>query len=292
VCKYEMCNRLHRLYHYDGKSSMGILEGDRQGIPEQVKALADCKAMIESKYFQHCSSSIPFQKTTHWIGQIVLAKQTLLTQYPLFHSCCRSTPISRDLRDELFETSCKILEMNDEITNDPECSAWTWMLQTYIHWHPVAFLLNELCETPQHPQSGRAWRAVDKGITNPHGLVPEANQALWRPLRGLLERAKLAAEKSSPRNYFENRSTISGVSDENCNIPISVSSEIPFQQSSGLPMFIPQSLVPSNNTMIAFDLQTPFATMTDFMPGGSDAQFDMNSWWMDSELTTQNSTGL
>lgn len=100
--QYQLCNRLHRLYHHEGKSSMGPLQGDRKEIPELAQALADCRSIIRSKHLQYCSESIPFQKVTLWVGQIILAKQSLLVQYPLFHSSCRSTPISKDLRDELL----------------------------------------------------------------------------------------------------------------------------------------------------------------------------------------------
>lgn len=292
LIRYEMCNRLHRLYNHDGKSSMGIMQGDRQGIPEQAKVLADCRDMIQSKYLQHCSPSIPFQKTILWVGQIILSKQNLLAQYPLFHNSCRSMAISSDLREELFDSSCKILEMSDEIINDPETSAWTWMLQSYVHWHPVAFLLNELCKTPQHPQANRAWSAIDKELAHPHGLSPEANKALWRPLRGLHERARLAAEAASPRNYFELPPTTSTILDGAYALPLSAPSEISFQQPSSLPTFGPESLLASSDdTVMAFDLQTPFATMTDFMPGGSNIQFDMDSWWINNDLTLPNTTG-
>jgi hypothetical protein len=265
---------------------MGIFEGDKEEMPQQAKSLADCRSMIQTKYLQHCSPSIPFQKVTLWVGRIILLKQSLLSQYPLFHSSCRSTPISGDLRNELFETSCEILELTAEIVSDPETFPWTWMLQTYIHWHPVAFLLNELCATPQHPQSARAWSAIDKAYASPHGLSPEANQALWRPLRGLLEKAQKATQRASP-GYTDSVSPMSAYS------ATAYVSEISSQQQNDLAMFMPDSsLPPPGDGQMAFDLQTPFATMTDFITNTSDPQFDVEAWWMENDNMMPVTTGL
>jgi hypothetical protein len=216
-----------------------------------------------------------------------------MAQYPLFHSSSRSAPISKDLRDELFETSCKILELTDWLVDDPEMSPWTWMLQTYVHWHPVAFLLNELCTAPQHPQSTRAWGAIKKTLEKPRGLTPEANQALWRPLRGLLERAKAMTQHVSPEMFYENVATTSDLSGESFTVPSTAAFDVPVQQSSNVPMFIPcESLAPPDGSFMAVDLLTPFATMTDFMTDGSNVQFKLNDpWWIDNDITMPNGTG-
>ena len=272
---------------------MGILQGERQGVLEQTNIVAECKSLLESKYLRYCSPSIPFQRTTLGIGQIVLAKQSLMAQYPLFHSSSRSAPISKDLRDELFETSCKILELTDGLVNDPETSPWTWMLQTYVHWHPVAFLLNELCTAPQHPQSARAWGAIEKNLEKPRGLTPEANQVLWRPLRGLLERAKAMTQHVSPDMFYENMATTRELSAESFTVPSTAAFDVPAQQSSNVSMFMPcESLAPPDGGLMAVDLLTPFATMTDFMTDSSNIQFKLNNpWWIDNDLTMLNGTG-
>jgi hypothetical protein len=136
-------------------------------VPEWTKALADCRALVQSKYLQYCSPTIPFHKVVLMISRIILEKQALLAQYPLFHYRHRSAPISSQLRDELVQKSCKILEMSEEVVKDLSTTAWTWMLQTYVHWHPVVFLLTELCRTPLHPQTARAWRATTANSRSP-----------------------------------------------------------------------------------------------------------------------------
>ena len=177
--------------------------------------------------------------------------------------------------------------MTDEIIHDPKTSAWTWMLQTYMHWHPVAFLLNELCATTQHPQSSRAWSAIEKAYANPHGLSPEANQALWRPLQGLLERAKTMTQRTFPGSYFRSVSSEPEVPADRF-----AQWEASARQPSNPPISTPDpSVAPQGDTVTAFDLPTPIATMTDFMAGGPSFQFDMDSWWVDSGLTMPNTIG-
>lgn len=266
---------------------MGILQGDRERVAEQTSAVDECKSLIESKYLRFCSPSIPFQRISLRVGQIILAKQSLVAQYPLFHSSSRSGPIAKDLRDVLFETSCKILEWTDEAINDPETSAWSWMLQTYVHWHPVAFLLNELCAAPQHTQSARAWSAIEKAFENRHGLTPEANHAIWRPLRGLLERAKAITQHVSPEMFCDSIAPMPAIPGDSFNVPSSAAFDLSAQQSTNMPIFLSgELLAPPDNSLMAVDLQTQFTTMTDFM---TNVQFDLNDpWWTNTNLTIPN----
>jgi hypothetical protein len=98
-----------------------------------AQLLVEFKSSIETKFLRHCQPSDPFQRTALKVGQIILGKQSLISQYPQFHKGRRSSPLSKSLTDVLFATSCEILEHSHEIITDPETTAWTWMLQTYVH---------------------------------------------------------------------------------------------------------------------------------------------------------------
>jgi len=76
-------------------------------------------------------------------------------------------------------------------------------------------------------------------------------------------------------------------------VPSTAAFDIAAQKSSNAPMFMPgESLVPPDDILMKVDLQTPFATMTDFMTDGPNVQFDLNdAWWMSTDLTVPNAAG-
>lgn len=90
--------------------------------------------------------------------------------------------------------------------DDEESAPWSWLLQTYVHWHPVAYLLSEICAGLEGEKMGRAWGIIDVAMRDFHGLSPKGNENLWRPLRGLFERAK----SCTPWFAFAASSNISG----------------------------------------------------------------------------------
>jgi hypothetical protein len=265
---------------------MGILTGDTQQYPEQSKAVAECQSIIKRKYLQQCDMSIPYQRITYIVGITILAKLSLIAQYPMFRSSNRSVPISDELKESLFNISCDILEHTDKAINDPEIRGWAWMIQTYVNWHPVAYILNELRTTPNHHQSVRAWRAIAVEYTNSHGLTFEANLALWRPLRGLLEHAKLARQRAGLDMYVQYITPTGTSAFTNISALPMVSPEV------NEPTFTPdENLMPGDESLMTLDLTTPFATMTDFMtdfPGPYDGSQD---WWMGGDLTMPNEMG-
>ena len=124
---------------------MGVFTGDIEQVQEQAKDLENCKLFIEEKYFNHCSISIPLQKTALNIGRLMFAKLFLIVQYPQIRSRTSSLP-----KSELFDASCNILEWTNELITDSETRPFSFLLQAYVHWHPVAFLLKELVERLEH----------------------------------------------------------------------------------------------------------------------------------------------
>lgn len=283
-----MTHRLHTFApHTGGRSSMGILTGDTQQSPEQSKAVSDFQLLLKNKYLQQCDISNPFQRVTYYVGSTILGKMSLIANYPMFHSSNRSVPISDEVKEALFNTSCEILENTDKAINDPETRGWSWMLQTYVHWHPVAYILNELRTTPAHHGSTRAWRAIEIAYSNPHGLTFEANLSIWRPLRGLLERAKLAREKAGLDMYVQY---------------VTPSGSSAYTNITALPMVSPgvveprfspeEGLMPSDESLMALDLSTPFATMADFMTGVPMRYDGSQDWWMGGNMTMPNDMNL
>jgi len=196
MSKFEICSRLHNFGFRNGRPSMGILAGDVDRVQDQSASLHDCQSFIQEKYFQHCSRSDAFQSNTLRIGTIMLSKLSLIIQCPLFRNSTVEA-ISIDLRNLLFDLSCEIITSSHDLIQDEQTAPWSWLLQTYVHWHPVAYLLSEICTGLPENKMRRAWNMVNMATKEFHGLSPKGIQNLWHPLRSLFERARSSTPQLS-----------------------------------------------------------------------------------------------
>jgi hypothetical protein len=101
------------------------------------------------------------------------------------------------MRGLLFDLSCEIIISSHELNQDEQTARWSWLLQTCVHWHPVAYLLSEICAGLQGEKLRKAWNTINIGMADYHGLSDKGNENLWRPLRGLFERAKSATPQEA-----------------------------------------------------------------------------------------------
>lgn len=254
---------------------MGILSGHKQDVGQISQAIADCRADLEQQYLQYCSPKIPVQKVALKVARVMLNKLDLVVQYPLFQRG-NSSQIPEDLKKKLSIVSCGIIEQTNELFEDPGTAPLSWLFQIYIHWHPVAFLLNEICEASQPSEHLlRSWKAVNLALTGPHGLDEEEDAVLYKPMETLISRARAKMQSlglhdptNEPRDLMQQ------------------SNEYSLKQeqlgSSG-----ETNLVPSYNPLgdagfygNEFDLYQPMMTMNDFIPANPEMQMGYDeSWW-------------
>lgn len=164
------------------------------------------------------------------------------------------------------------------------------MVQTYVHWHPVAYILNELCADPKHEHVEKAWRIIDMAYRNPHGVPPEANIATWKPLRGLLERAQAARTKAGLDLSLQYMTPSSIPAAE---IPTAMPVQILSIETGSDYMPLPiENLVPADESLMAFDLSTPYTTMSNFMTREADQYPVDPSWWMNGDIAMPNNPNM
>lgn len=173
---------------------MGDLTGSRQDVLSQCLLLRECKELLETKYFKHCSPNIPLQWMALKLGHRVILKLSLVIQCPLFHinGHKSSDHLSPMMIDQLTAISCEIIESQHLAICNPEISGWSWILQTHIHWHPVAYLLNLICcSSKSSDQLQRAWTAVNYAFEDCLGLTEVDHRAIWKPLESLVVKCRV-----------------------------------------------------------------------------------------------------
>jgi hypothetical protein len=245
---------------------MGIFTGNMDQVRDHYTALSECGDLIETRFFQYCSPSVPIQRAVLHIAKIMLAKLSLIVQYPLFHNNPTSNDVSEELRKTLYNISCEIIQWSHAEIHDRETSSWSWLLQTYVHWHPVAYLLNYLCTNPEPYENSRAWDAVEIAIHDPHGLSPEGNLAIWNPLRSLYSKAKAASSTSGDILGNPSMSALEVSADAAGSTP-----------ALDLPTITQEE---EKDSLSLLDFR-PFTTLDDFVMETTDLQGDFD-WWSEN----------
>ncbi|KAF5579843.1 bikaverin cluster-transcription factor [Fusarium pseudocircinatum] len=206
--------KLGRMRHKQNKAS------DDGGTPrvddtsDSPKTLAqELESRLRDKYLPICDTSVPFQLLSSAVAQIILGRFWLITQYSVVsrekdvdgrNTSTQFPPtpntagqLENKVRDELFQTSIKILEVSGMLLTSKEIIQFTWYSKTHIQWGAMAFVLSELCARPQSPQCDQAWDCVTtvyEGWKVDESRQDETRLALWRPIKRLMAKARYVKE--------------------------------------------------------------------------------------------------
>ncbi|KAF9773516.1 Bikaverin cluster transcription factor bik5 [Fusarium sp. DS 682] len=206
--------KLGRLRHKQGKDSDDSITSKADENSDSPKSLIQVlETRLRDKYLPICDTSVPFQLLSSAVAQIILGRFWLITHYSVvarekgsdgnsmsgqFPSTPNSTgQLENKMRDELFQTSIKILEVSGMLLTNKEIIQFTWYSKTHIQWGAMAFVLSELCARPQSPQCDQAWDCVTTvydGWRVDENKQDETRLALWRPIKRLMAKARYVKE--------------------------------------------------------------------------------------------------
>lgn len=101
--------------------------------------------------------------------------------------------ISVATRDKLFISCIEVIELWYFVGRYERTAKWRWLLQTYIQWHALIFILTQLCIRPaSDPNFRRGWRAVDSiHVELSMGSSNRQRGMLRKHVRALLAKAKV-----------------------------------------------------------------------------------------------------
>ncbi|KAJ6102967.1 hypothetical protein N7486_005394 [Penicillium sp. IBT 16267x] len=123
---------------------------------KRVSLVSDLQRTLEGKYLKYCDWSDPFFKVCQTVARLTIARTWLVLYYPLIQkkSHCELLP---GIRDKLFFTSLKVLELSQLLLTDPQVSHLSWHSKAHVQWHAVPFLLSEICSRAPSADCDRAW---------------------------------------------------------------------------------------------------------------------------------------
>lgn len=161
---------------------------DRIGLEERKKIIEDWHNTLNEKYIKYCDMQIPIQWSCATVARLMVAKLWLIVHHPFMKE--NLPTLSPEDRNRILLTSIEVIEFTHLIVTSESTARWSWLFGTYIQWHPIAFVLAELCVRPHCPGTDRAMLAVDSVFDDWQQKSVAKKAALWRPLLKLYKKAK------------------------------------------------------------------------------------------------------
>jgi hypothetical protein len=144
---------------------------------------------------------VPLYWVAATVARLITAKLSLIL-YSSLTSPGKPNTLSQDTRDRLFMASIEIIEYSRALDDESSTKQWGWLFQTYIQWHAIAYILEELCTRSNSTIVERAWRAIDS-VSGDWGsaFTHTKSGMLWKPLKKLMSRARQHRSRQSRAAY-------------------------------------------------------------------------------------------
>lgn len=132
-------------------------------LRQKEEMIEECEYKIQTTYLRYCQEGEPI----HWLAKHVshvLITEKWLKLYGGLPISSTMSPRIQAKRDSLFLTAVDIVDMLRNQDLEPEAQRWKWLLNAYLHYIPLAFILTELCHRRDSQLVDRAWRVVERAI--------------------------------------------------------------------------------------------------------------------------------
>ena len=139
-----------------------LLEGDlSQGQKE--KMINECSIKMQMDHLRYCDNSQPI----HWLAQHISYVMISEMWIKLYNDEWLSNNFSSGIhvtRNQILLTAIDIVDTPRRLEAEPQAKRWKWLLPAYLQYHPLAFLLNELCHGQQSDILERTWTVTENAF--------------------------------------------------------------------------------------------------------------------------------
>lgn len=139
-----------------------LLEGDLSQSQKE-RMINECGFKIQRDHLRHCDNSQPI----HWLAQHVSYVMISEMWIKLYNDEWLSNNSSSGIhvtRNQILLTAIDIVDTPRRLEAEPQAKRWKWLLTAYLQYHPLAFLLNELCHSQQSDTLERAWTVTENAF--------------------------------------------------------------------------------------------------------------------------------
>ena len=154
-----------------------------------------CQQRIKDKYLRHCNITVPAQRYTMLVADVMIATMWLWTYRPLQKR--RDSPnLVTISRAWILDISVDVMEKANQIPNDSSSRPFSWIATIWVQWHALAVMVAELCVQTEGPSVERAWNVLDVVFDETARHVADSDKGrLWRPIKKLMKKAQSVRTK-------------------------------------------------------------------------------------------------
>jgi hypothetical protein len=137
-----------------------ILKDLTSSISGHSGSPSETHELSETSDLRHCDNSQPI----HWLAQHVSYVMISEMWIKLYNDEWLSNNASSGIhvtRNQILLTAIDIVDTPRRLEAEPQAKRWKWLLTAYLQYHPLAFLLNELCHSQQSDTLERAWAVTE-----------------------------------------------------------------------------------------------------------------------------------
>lgn len=158
----------------------------------KISLVRDMQHTLEQKYLRHCTSGGSLFEVCETVVRLTIARTWLVLYCPLSQPRNATEPPT-GIKDWLFSTSLRVLELTTKLLTDPLISQWRWHSKTHVQWHAAVFALSEICSRPPSNECDRAWGYVQTLYNTWEEKNNKGN--IWVPIKRLMAKAQQTREK-------------------------------------------------------------------------------------------------
>lgn len=160
-------------------------------IPQKLAMIDNCERRIASTYLCHCDDTLAI----HWLARHVSHVLVMELRFKLLRrepqsdfNLPRQHPTAHSVQYDLFRKAMDIVDTPRRIVMEPQAKHWSWLLTAYMQFHPLSFLLSELCYRHGSEDVDKAWDIAERALLRRRENDTSKNM---RILRQLMEKARL-----------------------------------------------------------------------------------------------------
>ncbi|KAI9672466.1 MAG: hypothetical protein M1817_003232 [Caeruleum heppii] len=166
-----------------------------------------CRRRMEDRFLRHCDMTIPVQRYTRLVADIMTARMLFCVYRPLQrHSDSPNTVIIP--YPGILHLTVEVMEKAIQIPLDPSARPFRWFSSIWVQWHALAVMIAELCVQTEGPTVERAWALAEVVYEESGRHVADSEKGrLWRPIKKLMNQAR-AVRKTHLKNAGSRRASL------------------------------------------------------------------------------------
>ncbi|KAF2502435.1 hypothetical protein BU16DRAFT_521162 [Lophium mytilinum] len=144
----------------------GLHDNEPSLLPAKESTIKTCHRTIQSTFIRYCVGSEPI----HWLARHVARVLVAELWFKLYGSL-KPSPQTEGTHIRLVQMASDIVDIPKLLKEDAKARQWSWLLDAYIHFLPLAFILTESCQLPSSEIMDRAWTVAEAGFTRWSGDI-------------------------------------------------------------------------------------------------------------------------